>query len=254
MQVILNKSEKIEQTVAMPCFNAKNIAWLSMESLCNQVEVNHHWELLICEEEHEGMTGADFFKQYIDRLVKAGCMRIVYILIPEWIPLPQKWKILGEASHRKSMSFLLKAADCYSPSKRLSITYKYINKRNYDWIDFCKGYFYNFNNGGLIVYNKASMTNLNMAFKTSFAKNIPFSEKRKGIDGLLFKFFKIRKRYIIGSLYADSLDTDGHNNISKREKHYQNPMPPFASTAKTLDDLNLPDYVKEKIKLMTLER
>lgn len=252
MQVILNKSDKIEQTVSMPCYKANEIAWLSMESLCNQININYHWELLICEEKHEKMIGVDFFKDYIERLYSAGCRRIVYILVDEWIPLIHKWKMLGEAAHKNSKSFLLKAVDCYSPSKRLSITHDIINKRKYQWVDFRKGYFYDFRRDKLIIYDSLSTTNLNMGFRTEYARNIPFAEKRKGIDGFLYKLFKIRKKYTVGSLYHDSIDTDGYNNISKRSKYYKNPVPPFFGTERTIEDLSVPEYVKKKIKLMAV--
>lgn len=250
MQVILNESDDIEQTVAMPCFNAKNIAWLSMESLCNQINIDYHWELLICEEQHENMAGIDLFKQYTERLYNVGCRRIVYILLPEWVRLIEKWIILGKAAHVNSKSFILKAVDCYSPAKRLSITYDAINRKGFEWVDFTKGYFYNIKKYALIVYNKMALTNLNMAFKTDFARKIPETTRNKGIDGFLYRSFGIRKKYMVRCLYQDSIDTDGFNNISKRSRYYDNPTAPFYRTDKNIDNLNISDYVKTRLKQM----
>ncbi len=38
-------------TVALPVWNGSRIAWLAMESLCRQEEIDFWWELVICEEQ-----------------------------------------------------------------------------------------------------------------------------------------------------------------------------------------------------------
>lgn len=66
------KNRNVELSVAIPCYNGKKIGWLCMEGLCNQVDINFDWEIIICEEKHNGMLGIDFFKKYVDRLSKIG--------------------------------------------------------------------------------------------------------------------------------------------------------------------------------------
>ncbi len=60
----------IKGTVALPVWNSKDIAWLCMESLCNQI-VDFKWELLVFEEKHDRQLGRSFFEGYQSRL--PGC-------------------------------------------------------------------------------------------------------------------------------------------------------------------------------------
>jgi len=247
---LLDSLEDIQQTVALPCYNSKDIGWLAMESLCNQISITWNWELIICEEIHDNMLGQDFFKEYIDRLNEVGCMRVLYIELPKWVPLAKKWQIIGKEAHLSSESFLLQAADCYSSSRRLFISH-YSIKANYDWIDFIKGYFYSFSLNKLILYDFEGMRNLSMAFKTSFARIIPDSDKNKGVDSFLYRSFEAVKNPMRVQhnpfLYEDSLDTDGFNNITNRKEYYIDIKRPFVETNKTIEDTKLPLYIKNRI-------
>ncbi len=252
---ILNiDNENVELTVALPVFNSKDILWIAMEGLCNQKDIDFKWELLICEEKHSNAIGIDFFNQYIDRLKDVGCCRITYIHLSEWVNLPTKWKILGEHTHKKSKTFLLQAADCYSYSLRLHNTYKKIVKENYDWYDVTKGYFYSFISDRLVLYNIKSLTNLNMGFKTSYARKIPNSDLKRGIDGFLFNMFgKIKKKKLKvfqdNTLYNTGIDTHGFNNISiKRELFFDQKPNIFKKTNKKLNDLDIDADIIKKIK------
>lgn len=219
------KENNIQLSVTLPCYNGKHIGWLCLESLCNQVDVNFDWEIVICEEVHENMLGFEFFKEYISRLKEVGCKKITYIEIDKWINLPEKWKLIGQNINENSKVFLLQAIDCYSPSKRLSLSYNSIVKQKNDWVDFSHGYFYSFLYDKIILYNAKALTNLHMSFKTEYAKLINSIDKNSGIDGYLYNIIKSNvkkiKHEIIEEFLEDSLDTDGLNNISmKRSNQY----------------------------------
>lgn len=238
----------IVQSVAMPVYNAKDIAWLPMEGLCNQ-QVYHGWELIICEEIHKNQLGAQFFYDYFDRLPK--CEKITYIGIREWIPLSKKWHILGRATDSHSISFSLQAADVYPSSKRLTINHNAITQ-GADWVDICRGYFYSFTLKKLILYDAKQRTNLSMAFKTSFARNIPENNIERFVDNYLMGVIISQKQNAIikhlDILLEDAVETDGYNQISKgRIEYYKNIKPPFKNTNKKLTDIGLPDYVKQKM-------
>jgi hypothetical protein len=247
-----NNSDTILQTVAMPCYNAKNIGWLVMEGLSNQVCVDWDWELIVCEEKHEKQLGIEFFKGYIEKLKTVGCKRLLYIELEDYTSLINKWQIIGKESTISSKSFLLQTSDCYSSGYRLFLSH-YAIQNNYDWVDFTKGYFYSFLLDKMILYDCQGMRNLSMAFKTEFARQIPDSDKRKGIDSFMFRSFeKIKGKSLnvkrINVLCEDSLDTDGFNNITNRNEYYENPVSPFTNTDKTIDTISLPTYIKDWIK------
>ena len=248
---IINFSDNIKQTVALPCYNAKNIGWIAMESLCRQDPTSFDWELIICEEPHEKMLGKDFFASYKDRLMEAGCRRILYISPEKWTPLPQKWRAIGIAAHRHSKSFLLHAADCYSPKGRLELSHELIEK-GYDWIDYIKGYFYSIHQKKLVLYDamtlklKKRKRNLNMAFPTKYARKLPLSDKKRLIDKWLFNCIIPKKIYRVKELYP-SLDTHGENNISKREDSFITPKPPYTVTTKKIEEIGLPKDITDRL-------
>jgi len=260
--IILNKKGKIELTVALPVYNSKKIVWLALESLCNQRDVDFDWELILCEEIHDEMLTSSIFDNYINRLQQVNCKKISYILLNKKVNLSKKWQIIGKHIDKYSKIFLLHAADCYSPSYRLFLSYKYIIKENVDWFDINKGYFYSFDNKKIILYDTLSnpaLTNLNMAFKSIYAKNIPNTNLFKGIDGFLYKHCqninKNMKNFSFDILLDDSLDTDGYNNISiKRKDRFKNICWPFIFCDKIIDDLDISAEIKEKIKQLSNDK
>lgn len=241
-------------SVALPVYNSKNIAWLAMESLCNQI-TTIEWELIIAEDEHDNMLGIDFFESYQERLQEAGCSSITYLHYDSWIPLPIKWRDMGKQAHQDSEVFMLQAADCYSQPNRIQQSYDAIYY-GYDWVDYTDGLFYNILTGQMIQYSYNARTNLDMAFRTKYARQIPLSSLRKSIDGFLFTNMMAlnpkakAKRYT--GLMLNGLDTDGYNNISKRRcRYYDHVTYPFMKTDLHITDLLLPDKVIEK--LLTLK-
>ncbi len=253
------KNKNIKLSVALPCYNAIDIGWLCMEGLCNQVDIDFDWEIIICEEHHDKELGKDFFNQYISRLSDNRCKKISYIELNKKVNLSEKWKIMGQNLDNYAGGFVLQAADCYAPSKRLSISENLINEKDYDWIDFSKGYFYSFPDDKLILYdsqeNRKALTHLHMTFKAKYAKYLKSSTRSRGVDGFLFKTIKKInpkfKIFVDKQLLMDGIDTDGYNNISKeRIDYYNNVKWPFIASDKKLEDTEIPQYVVEKIKLL----
>ena len=80
----------IKLSVALPVFNSKRIAWLAMEGLCRQENINFEWELVIAEEQGPEKFGSKAFLSYEGRLREVGCVRVRYIKLIKWIPLKQK--------------------------------------------------------------------------------------------------------------------------------------------------------------------
>jgi hypothetical protein len=252
---LYNSGEDALLTVALPCFNAKQIGWLCMESLCKQEDAPA-WELIICEEKQKNKLGKTFFKQYIDRLKEANCVRIVYLEPSEWIPLIDKWILIGLHKSPSSRVYTLQAIDCYTPSKRLALSYHYIYQQGYDWIDFSKGYFYSFTHNKVVLYDAKAKTNLHMSFAAKYCRKIQPTNLQRGIDGYLHNQVKghaKRRIYhkVINTLLEDGIDTDGFNNISlKRNDKYLTPKFPFVEANKTIEELPLPAEVIERIKSM----
>jgi len=239
-------------SVALPIFNGNKIAWLALESLCNQSDVDFDWELLVCEEEHENMVGEEYIQKYASRLAEKRCCRILYMSLPEKVTLAKKWQLIGSHIAPTSKAFVLQAADCYSPSKRLSLSYKAI-QNGVDWYDIKYGYFYSLISKRVILYRYNGRTNLNMAFKSEYARTIPDTDLTAGIDNFLLTHCESKNQSISimhdSYLFEDSVDVHGANNISiKREEYFDTKPNIFQVLNTPIDELGLPKDVIEKLK------
>lgn len=247
----------IELTVALPLYNSKEIAWLALESLCRQKDIDFKWELLVAEEVNSNPFGQDKIFEYTERLREVGCMRIQYIPVEEWIPLSYKWRMLGKMSRLTSKIFVLQAADCYSSPRRLAETYWIAATTNADWINSPIGVFYDVNLDKSILYDQNLIgyaTGLNMAFKTSLAKRLPHGNVAKGVDNWLFRSCEALKNEDLKVEWNHSedwrygLDTNGLNNISvTRCNNFIKPKPPFTKIQINISDY-LPADIVERLK------
>lgn len=246
----------IELTVSLPLYSANRIAWLALESLCNQRNLGFEWELIICEEDNEFKI--PYLEEYRDRLKKAGCAEIKYISLKEKVLLAKKWQIMGKVANKNSKAFLLQAGDCYSSRDRLALTYNRIMVNDYDWCDYAKGYFYSFISKKLVLYNVIAKTNLDMGFKTKYARNIPDTTLERGIDGFLLGCCQAQKKqqlkvFNVTDLYRDRLDTHGLNNISKQRDTYFSSKPNiFTPSIRFIDSMELPPKVIRKLKAINV--
>ncbi len=238
----------IKLSVALPVFNSKRIAWLAMEGLCRQENIDFEWELVIAEEQGEGMFGSKAFLSYKERLEKVGCKRFCYIKLNEWIPLGQKWKLIGQNCSDTSEAFILQAADCYSEPKRLKTTYEKIVKGGYDWIQNKSGLFFDLSTKRHILYQDvevAQKCGLNMATRVDCIRKLPNNDRKAIVDGWLYSNIKPKKPLSIIDTddWKYGVDTHSLNNISKkRGKFFNNITFPFVST-----DLSIRSYLPKDI-------
>ena len=244
----------IQLTVALPVFNSQKIGWLAMEGLCNQINIDFDWELIIAEEQLDNILGKQFFLSYEERLKKVGCVKINYLeLGNEWVSLSRKWKIIAENSSKTSIAYILHAIDCYSRPDRLSDTYRYIVEEDYDWMQDKLGVFYNIGYDRCIMYDDRVLNQsagLNMATKVQLMKQLPTEDLKSKIDGWIRRSIEIKTTKNLTKL-GNGVDTDGLNNISKnRQKYFKKNLDKdcvFQPTNKTIDEL-LPKYICEKLK------
>jgi hypothetical protein len=84
MQTIITTFEEsnsnIKFTVALPIYNSKKIAWISLESLIRQENINFDWELIVYEEIHSESVCPEILEEYKDRLIDK-IVKELYILL-----------------------------------------------------------------------------------------------------------------------------------------------------------------------------
>lgn len=242
-------------TVALPLYNMGSIAWLALESLCRQ-QTRHPWELIVLQEE----TGHDVFdpSPYRERLTEAGCVRFESVYIHQKVGLPYKWQLAGRMAHENSRVFMLHGGDDYSPPDRIEKSVEAI-LNGADWYHQENCLFYEITTGAMILYSgkkKTWFTNVNIAFKTEYARAIPDTDINRGVDGFLY----LHCASMHGGRLSVSTRTEtpmtglcshGRNVISiERQKHFDEPQPPFYPTSITLEQTALPDEIKQKFASM----
>lgn len=258
----------IELTVGLPMFRSETIAHIALESLANQKDVNFGWELLIAEET-EQCFGEEKIKEYVPRLQEAGCLRIIYKPLDEWVPLSFKWKYLGEITHPESQFFLLQAADCYSQPYRLRETYDLFKEDpNVDWVQSPLGFFYDISSETMALFNQDFYEKiewdgaarkhpcaLNMSMRSEYTRQLPAEAIKSGVDSWLYRTCtKIKGSPLVVSSnnsenYLKGVDVHGVNKISiYRGPRIENFVPPFGETDLTLDELvpkEVADFIRE---------
>jgi len=243
---------KISATVAMPVWEAKDIAWLSMQSLCRQVNVSFGWEFIVFEEKHVGQLGEDWFRGYYDRLEKVGCVKFQYITQEEKITLGEKWALMGRAADENSKFFALWAADDYSHKYRLADAMEAMNKGR-DWFSMGGSYFYDFITNKIIVYRKVGRygTGIQMCAATGLIRKLPVVPRAKIVD------FWVAGNANPQNILRDKSDhwrgtlcTNGFNTISKkRRRYFTDPVFPFKASHVKLGNIVPSDIAYEIGKL-----
>ncbi len=247
----------IKLTVGLPLYNANKIGWLALESLCRQKNIDFEWELIIMEEHNGQHMGEEEVLKFHPRLKQVGCNTICYTGIPNWIPLPVKWREMGSIANKNSVGFVLQAADCYSQPYRLKETYDLFVNKKADWVQSKYGLFYYVPTDQAILYNwdhHKQTTSLNMATKTSLIKQLPTGDKKLGIDKWMFVTMQKLKGSELKVVWNESdnwkygVDTHGYNNISTgRTPHFKNPRKVFKKTDLHPRDL-LPKDIYSRLK------
>ena len=251
----INNKKTIELTVALPALNSKKIIWIALESLKNQIDINFGWELIIWEEFGESI---DIIKSFYGLL--PNCQKIKYRNIPAKIPLMHKWVGIAKDCDPQSTVYVMQAADCYSPKKRLKIHYEHFKNPLCMFSTQDTGLFYNLLTSQQIIYHYPQrFINLNMAYKVDDFKKVPTCSLRSGIDTYIRENIdKIRKGVVLRAKQIDpdswkyGIDTDGANNISiARRRFYNNINKPFVSLEygqKNLGYTKMEDYIPKNVQ------
>lgn len=234
-------------TVGIPAWNAQEIIWLSLESLCRQ-NTSVEWELLIFEEEHDGACGEAFFQIYLDGLIEANCVKFTYFSASEKVSLSQKWRELALRSDKRSKMFCIVGADNYYEEFMIQDAYDAWTE-DHDFVTSKKAYWYNFHDGTLVVYHKPKApTGAQMAIRTDLMRNLPNEKVDRLVDRWIYQSTKPRIPKVMLNR-ENTLGTHGFHNISgdRRAKMMKECIPPFYKTDKKLEDI-VPSDVAEMIK------
>lgn len=176
------------------------------------------------KEANSNYVGKEFIFKFQERLNNVGCKNINYIEIDKWIPLSNKWQIIGNVLDKNSEIFVLQAADCYSQPYRLKETFDLLTQTNLEYISSQIGPFYVIKSEEVFIYDTTKLnfeTNLNMALLSKYMRGLPNSKKKSGVDGWLFQAAsKIKgSKLIFGYNNSENwklgFDSHGINNISK---------------------------------------
>lgn len=223
-------------TVGLPVYRQRRVLRAALEGLCLQ-KGSGEWELVISSE-HDLKS---IIGKYEKRLAKAGCKRVVYDKIDKWIPLPKKWRRIGRLMDENSLGMLLQAADCYPHRYRIRQSKKAM-LQGYDWYDELRGYFYDIPSKTMVLFDGSVSrykrpTNLNMCIAGQYARRLPGSSKKRGVDKWMFKTIPDPKVFVYKSVPL-GVDFVGFNNISvKRSKAIQNLEVPFVRTSTRINDI-----------------
>lgn len=259
---VKNVNQNIELSVALPAYKAKNIIWLALESLKNQINIPCNWELIIIEEYNESF---DIIEDFLDEFLNTNCSKIIYKPITTKISLLQKWIDIANLCSLTSKIYVMHATDCYSSPKRLYIHYQHFLNDDCYFSTQLKGIFFNLINKKKIIYdgtkieqnlNNVKSNHLNMALKTNDMKYIPFNKISMGIDSYIrnqiIQLHKIPKN--IKYIYTDeeidkdnwkySLDTDGCNTISLYRREMYDKISVFKNILLYDQNIKYYDYTK----------
>ena len=238
-------------TVALPLWEAGEIAWLCVESLCRQ-EVKEPWELIVCEEQTKNKFGLDRLEEYIPRLREAGMVDLNYVIQEEHVKLAHKWRKIADFMSESSRSYHMCAADNYYQKNMLQNGYNGISA-GADWFSTYESHFYNIKTDILVRYFFKRYCGIEMAMSSEKAKLIKGANSTRGIDLFIYRTVKPEVR-----VWDDSGDgyytvcTHGKNMISKnRGPMINNYKRPFYKTDTPLDDL-LPKEIVERLKCLQL--
>lgn len=240
-----SNTNKILMTVAIPLKNMSKIVQIALESLVNQTDVKHLWELLVWDDQ---MDSFNIINQYVGKF--PNCVQIVYKNCPPKTLLIDKWIEMAQMASKSSYIFVLQAGDDYSPPQRLSIHYQHFSKNKDCWASgqkLCP--FINLQQD-LILYDaslldpKYKLNHINMAYHIKDIKSLPSINRNSRIDSHLYR--TIKKKYPnLDILWADdikediwkySFDTHGYNQISKsRDRFWINIKPPYRSIPQDYD-------------------
>ena len=233
-------------TIGMPVWNSREVTWLAVESFCRQ-ETSAPWELIVYEEKHKEACGPDFFRTYIERLRKAGCVQANYITNKTKVPLSEKWFMLGRAADKSSQMFCVCDADNYYQKYMIEDAYvAYIE--GYDFLTDKEGYAYDFNTQLLVKYSKPDgRTGFQMCYATDLMRKLPKAKVHKLLNTWVYNHCK-PKNVKVATEHLTNMITNGFNNITgARGRMMSRFEHPFYKTDKKLEDI-VPDDVARQMR------
>jgi hypothetical protein len=204
--------------------------------------------LIVIEEPSEQYFGGDGLEFYTERLSDAGCERIVYLSLSQWIPLAQKWVIGFQNMSPDSVGAMLCASDNFSPNTRVRDSYEAI-VNGADWYQTRSGYFYNILNNEAAIFDKKETYKpaLFMCLSKDATKRlVKLDYPKKGVDTWLFN--QVLPQNLVEKVFEpNGTHTDGFNTISHQRRNLYNGSDFFEPTDPN-NVLNIfPKYVKDRI-------
>lgn len=218
----------IELTVRIPMFRAKYIGWLPLEGLVRQREITFGWELIIAEEinDPEGFGWANI-APYEERLKAAGCRRIQYIPLQQWMPLGTKISMMIQHADPRSRISVENSADYYSAPERLARHHRAFNDQRVDQQFPLRAIHYSIGEDRAILQNSRYAIRkdsvVGRATRMSLMRQLPSEGPRQGCDRWMWRNFhaicrREGRRFVVLPDHSDSwqhaLSTNGYNNLS----------------------------------------
>lgn len=238
--------KSVELTVGLPMYRAKDIGWLAFESLIRQQLIDFEWELIIAEEFYTESMGEEAIMSYEDKLKSVGCQKIIYLGINEWIPLTQKWKMIGLNVADTSKALVLQYADQYSAPYRLASVKKLIES-GVDWVQSKTLVMYELRTNKMATMSRDDYLfyhpcGAGMAVKASLAKKLPNSNIKKNSEFWFYHAVQDIKGSALEVAYDEinwskTLSVFGLSNITNWEDKIKKMELPLRSTNITLDEI-----------------
>ena len=231
-------------TVALPLWKAKDVAWICLESLCRQKTIIP-WELIICEERTKDRFGEEGVSEYIERLQKAGCTNVNYLIQEKRLLLAHKWRRMVNYVSDDSIGYIMCGGDNFYQPLMVQQSYDAI-KAGADWFSTYECHFYDINTKAFVTFKRKSHSGIEMALSISNAKKIIGSGKKKGIDTFIHRIVAPENQvWNETGCGLDTVCTHGKNLISwNRGKLINRPARPFRPTKKVVEDYLPPEILK----------
>lgn len=214
---IIGSSNPIMSCI-LPLFRSKEIAFVVMESLCRQQNAPD-WELVVIEEDFDSPLTLKGVEKYSHRLRMAGCGKITYISIDQWMPLSAKWHYLIQNCSDTSKIVCFNSADVYCPPNRLEKQFSVLTS-GYNWYRISSNIVYDIETR--LHYKRESIgqnkgDTVCRATTMDIARKLPLQPVKRSVDGWTFNTFRVygliqfTDSSEIGNL---SVNVNGINNIS----------------------------------------
>lgn len=218
----------IELTVRIPMFRAKYIGWLPLEGLIRQRGITFGWELIIAEEINDPeVFGWANIAPYEDRLKAAGCRRIHYIPLQQWMPLGTKISMMIRHADSSSQISVENSSDYYSAPERLARHHMAFADQRVDHQLPLRAIHYSIGKDRALLQNSRYTIRkdavVGRATRMSLMRQLPSEGPRQGCDRWMWRNFHATcrregRRFVVLPDHSDNwqhaLSTNGFNNVS----------------------------------------